>query len=103
MKKGSPLPAAPAPQAPQAKPKSSIPPKDAPLEAYQEYYARLFEAEWQEIQKKEQTAQKPPPSLKRPPRQPRQKKDPFQPPPTPEERQASEMERWLKLFEKMGE
>lgn len=100
MKKGGPLPAAPAPQAPQAKPKSSIPPKDAPLEAYQEYYARLFEAEWQEIQKKEQMAKESRTSSKPPPRKPRKKKDPFQPPLSPEERQASEMERWLKLFEK---
>lgn len=82
---------------------SSAPPADAPLEAYTEYYARLFEAEWEEILKKEQSKKETKaaaaPPLKRPPRKPRQKRDPFQPTRTPESQEPSEMERWLKLFE----
>lgn len=86
-----------------AKPKEIIPSKGAPLEAYADYYARLFEAEWQEIQKKEQLTKQAASAavpLKRPPRKPRQKKDPFQQPASPEVQEATEMERWLKLFER---
>lgn len=82
---------------------SSVPPADAPLEACTEYYARLFEAEWKEILKKDQLKKEAKaaaaPPLKRPPRKPRQKRDPFQPARTPESQESGEMERWLKLFE----
>lgn len=84
-------------------PKPKPPPeKNAPLDQLSDHYQQLFEAEYQEIQKKEakekelKAASQP---MKRPPRQPRQKKDPFQEATTSEERQASELERWLKIFE----
>lgn len=82
--------------------RSLIPPPDAPLEAYADYYTQVFESEWQEIQKKEQEKKAlatPASSSKRPPRKPRHPRDPFQPPLPPEVQEATEMERWLKVFE----
>lgn len=87
---------------PPTKEKSTIPPKEAPLEALEDYYTRLFEAKWQELQKMEQKTKDAKVSQtlsKRPPRKPRQKKDPFQASPTPESQEATEMERWLKIFQ----
>ncbi len=84
-------------------PRPLIPPKDAPLEAYSDYYMQAFESEWNEILKKEdlrKQASVSPSTQKRPPRKPKQRHDPFATPPTSEERSATEMERWLKLFEK---
>lgn len=82
-----------------------IPSKNAPLEAYSDYYAQIFEAEWQELVKnqqisKEEAAAQHAAKKTRPPRHPRQKKDPFQSPSAPEPDTPTEMERWLKLFEK---
>jgi predicted RNA-binding protein with PIN domain len=86
---------------------SLIPTKNAPLEAYSDYYRQVFEAEWQDILKEEdkhkQTFYSPPSSPpKCPPRQPkpRRPRDPFQSPQTAEEQANTEMERWLKTFEK---
>lgn len=88
-------------QAPPQKKKTLPPPSDAPIEAFADYYSQVFETKWDEIQKKEQlTKEASKPSKKQPPRKPRQKKDRFQEPPTPEEREATEMERWFKIFEK---
>lgn len=56
--------------------RSLVPPKDAPLEAYADYYAQMFEAEWQEILIKEEEERKQAPALssstkKHPPRKPK--------------------------------
>lgn len=96
---------APLPQEEPKLAKPLIPPKNAPLEAYSDYYAQIFEAEWQEMVKnqqisKEEVAAQQAAQKTRPPRHPRQKKDPFKPPPIPEPDTATELERWLKLFEK---
>lgn len=81
---------------------SVIPPKRAPLEAYTEYYAQTFEAEWQEIVQQEQSRQQALPKVikKRPPRKPKRKVDPFQAASPGEPDAATEMERWLKVFER---
>jgi hypothetical protein len=91
------------PKPPPSPPRSLIPPPDAPLEAYADYYTQVFESKWREIQKKEQekkASAAPTSSPKRPSRKPRRPRDPFQPPQPPEVQEATEMERWLKLFEK---
>lgn len=82
--------------------RSFIPSKDAPLEAYTDYYEQVFESEWKDILKKEESRKHSsfPASPQRTPRKPKSPRDPFQPPPTPEEQTANEMERWLKAFEK---
>lgn len=89
---------------PKQTPRSLIPPKDAPLEAYDEYYAQMFESQWQEIlikeEEKRQQASELSLNKNRPPRKPKQRKDPFASPQTPEEKTATETERWLKIFEK---
>lgn len=102
LKKGKQKPATPVPPRPPPASRSLTPPKDAPLEAYTEYYSQLFESEWQEILKKEEARKQAPPASpqKRPPRKPKPRNDPFATPQTPEEKAATEMERWLKLFEK---
>lgn len=96
----------PAPLPPSRKPapRSLVPPKDAPLEAYADYYAQVFESEWEEILVKEEDMQKQAPlaassTKKRPPRRPKKRQDPFETPQTPEEKAATETERWLKIFE----
>lgn len=97
--------ATPPPASRKPAPRSLVPPKEAPLEAYTEYYAQIFESEWQEILVKEEETHKQA-SLaassikKHPPRRPKKRKDPFEVPQTPEERAATETERWLKIFEK---
>jgi predicted RNA-binding protein with PIN domain len=83
--------------------RSLVPTKDAPLEAYTDYYTQIFETEWQEILKKEEASQQESAALsaqKKAPRRPKKRRDPFETPQTPEEKSATEMERWLKLFEK---
>lgn len=106
IKKEKPLSSSPLPPAlprPLSTPPSLVPSKEAPLEAYTDYYAQVFESEWQDILKKEEIDKQTlssMPSQKRPPRQPKRRKDPFQPPPPPEVNEATEMERWLKIFER---
>ena len=86
---------------PQTTPRSLPPPQEAPLEAYADYYAQIFEAEWQEMLKKEKASTPVNSSLQRKAsRKPKQRPDPFVSPKTPEERAATEEERWLKIFEK---
>lgn len=82
-------------------PKAEPTDENAPLEELSDYYLKLFETEWEEIKQKEKKEKELKASLntKRAPRKPRQKKDPFQEPPSPEKRKASEMERWLQIFE----
>jgi uncharacterized protein len=94
------------PSHPKPAPRSLIPPQDVPLEAYTDYYTQVFESEWQEILAKEERhkqACSSSPSPKRPPRKPKQRRDPFETPQTPEEKATTEMERWLKIFEKRSE
>jgi predicted RNA-binding protein with PIN domain len=84
---------------------SLVPPKDAPLGTYTDYYAQVFESEWQEILIKEEEKCKQASlaqfsTKKRPPRKPKKRKDPFEAPQTPEEKAATETERWLRIFEK---
>ncbi len=79
---------------------SIIPSKDAPLEAYTDYYTHVFEAEWEELQQQENNQKSSLSTGKRPPRKPRSIQDPFQTPSPPEPKAATEMDRWLKLFEK---
>lgn len=81
-------------------PQTEISSINTPLEELTEHYLKIFESEWKEIQQKEkeEKALKASLSPKRAPRKPRQKKDPFQEPLTPEKRKASEMERWLTIF-----
>jgi predicted RNA-binding protein with PIN domain len=88
-------------------PRSLIPPKDAPLEAYSDYYMQVFESEWKEILQKEELRKKQmtasSATQKRPPRKPKLRRDPLATPPTTEateEKAATEMERWLKIFER---
>jgi predicted RNA-binding protein with PIN domain len=94
----------PPPASPKSAPRSLVPPKDAPLEAYADYYAQMFESKWQEILIKEEEQKQAPAASsstkKRSPRKPKKPKDPFEAPQTPEERTATETERWLKIFEK---
>lgn len=96
----SPTPSSPLP--PKTPSKSLVLPKDAPLEAYADYYQQIFESEWLDILKEEKereaTSNVSSPQ-KRPPRKPKKKQDPFAPHQTPEEKAATEMERWLKIFE----
>lgn len=75
-----------------SKPLSAIPSTNAPLEAYHDYYTQIFEAKWEEIQKQEQSTKK---KQKKPPRRSKRL-----PPPPPEPSAETEMERWLKLFER---
>lgn len=83
--------------------RSPVPSKDAPLEAYSDYYAEAFESKWQDIlmQENEAGQQSGGSNLKgkRPPRRPKKEQDPFDIPQNPEEKAASEMERWQKIFE----
>lgn len=96
---------APEPRTPLQKPATTrpiFPEKGAPLETYTDYYAGVFEAEWQEIQKVERLVKESIPAsapLKRPPRKPRPKNDPFAEHPSEASSEATEMERWLKIFE----
>lgn len=83
--------------------RSLVPSKDAPLESYAEYYNQIFESEWQEILKEEERHAQASVSSspqKQAPRKPKKPSDPFATPPTPEEKAATEMERWFKIFEK---
>lgn len=78
--------------------------KDAPIEDYTDYYAKIFESEWEAIQVQEEEKRKKElacsaNSTKRPPRKPKKHHDPFEVPPSPEEKAATELERWLKIFE----
>lgn len=75
---------------------ADIPPSDISTEKLNDYYAQIFETEWEEILKKEKNTKKLP---KKTSRKPRRKKNPFDPPKLPEPDVATEMERWLKLFE----
>jgi predicted RNA-binding protein with PIN domain len=107
LKKNESLPPSPNTTAPHpiSKHRPSIPSKDAPLEAYADYYAQIFESELKEMDKEQEISKQIPSpkissSRKRTPRKPKQHRDPFQPPPTVEENEATEMERWLKTFEK---
>jgi predicted RNA-binding protein with PIN domain len=95
------IPPLPSPSPKPVKP-SIIPPRGAPLEAYTEYYMRTFEAEWQEMELQEQKRQQALPKSvrKRPPLKPKRKVDPFQTMSLDEPDAATEMERWLKVFEK---
>lgn len=101
IKKTKPLTAI-IPPPPVSAPSSKIPSKDAPLEAYTDYYARIFEAEWQDITQQEQIRkQEAKLAQKHKPRTPRRPpKDPFQKEDEPEAKTATQMERWLKAFEK---
>ena len=93
----------PASSLPTSAPRSLVPTSDAPLEAYTDYYAQVFESEWQDILKKEEAQKQAAASTlikKPPPRKPKIHRDPFETPQAPEEKAATEMERWLKLFEK---
>ncbi len=74
--------------------------KKTSTEGSLDYYTQVFESQWKEIQAKEQAAKEEAQQQTRPPRRPKVKKDPFEEPQTPEERAASELERWLKIFEK---
>lgn len=99
-----PAPVIPIPSSHSLAPRSLIPPKEASLEAYSDYYRQVFESEWQEILQKEelrkQASASSPSTQKRSSRKPKQRRDPFATPPTPEEKAATDMERWFKLFEK---
>ena len=101
-------PPAPALSSPSSSPRSSlIPDKEAPLEAYADYYAQVFESEWDKMVKEEQMHQQETihdaeSRLKRTSRKPKRTKDPFQITEAPEVQEATEMERWQKLFEKRG-
>jgi uncharacterized protein len=101
LKEDKPLPPA-SKKAPKPKPLSHIPQKETALEGYDEYYASIFESKWKEIQQQEnkRRASKAALQNKPPPRKPKKFKDPFEPPITAESKETSEMERWLKLFEK---
>ena len=93
---------------PQSVVSSSVPQKEAPLESLTDYYARIFETGWQEFLLKEEVKQKEAPvsqSTKKGKKRTsnhskRSNSDPFELPQTPEEKGASEEERWLKIFEK---
>lgn len=105
LKKGKQAPlSAASPPSPLPITRSLIPAKDASLEAYHDYYTQIFESEWQEIQKKEEMRkQMASPHFLSPPKRPRKPKlrpDPFQPPQAPESQEVTEIERWLKAFEK---
>lgn len=77
------------------------PPKNIPLEACMDYYQQIFEAEWKEIlQQEKQIKQNASSSIKRHPRKPLRFQDPFQTPSLPEPKTSTDMERWLKAFEK---
>lgn len=77
--------------------------KDAPIEDYADYYAKIFESEWEAIliqeeeKRKEEISSKGP--KKHPPRKPKKSQDPFEAPSNPEAKAATELERWLKIFE----
>lgn len=94
-------PAAPLHQKPA--PSEKTPPKSAPLESCEEFYLQAFESQWQEILKEEELHKKTPPpnaKIKKHPRSQKIKPDPFESEQEAEERQACEMDRWLKIFEK---
>lgn len=83
--------------------RSLVPPKEAALEAYTDYYTQLFESKWQKIQeeeKRKQTSITSTSTKKQLPRKPKQRQDPFQTSLSLEEKAATENERWLKIFEK---
>lgn len=83
--------------------KSLFPSADAPIEAYSDYYAQIFEKEWEALLAREQETSKSSCSSEKrkcAPRRPKQKIDPFAEQLPPAERAASEMERWEKIFEK---
>ena len=83
---------------------SLIPSKGSPLESYSDYYSQVFEIKWQEILVKEEALKKqkedaPLPKTKCPPRRTKKAQDPFKVSQSPEEKAATESERWLKIFE----
>lgn len=82
-----------------------LPEKNASLEAYNDYYAQIFEAEWQDILKKnEEIRQKhlKPLSCNCPKQINKIKRhdNPSELSKTAEDKDTTEMERWLRIFEK---
>lgn len=75
-----------------------VPPKDAPIEAYDDYYAQIFETRWQEVLKNEEMVRslKEDKKLKK---STKKKKEGIQMDSVVKD-PKSEMERWLTLFEK---
>lgn len=79
-----------------------IPNQNTSLENCSNYYERIFEAEWQKILSSEREEQKKRQVIhsKRSVRKPLRKLiDPFPPPALDEPQTATEMDRWLKIFE----
>ncbi|MFI5344195.1 MAG: NYN domain-containing protein [Chlamydiales bacterium] len=77
---------------------AEAPPK-ADAESLMDYYQRMFEAEFQKIAASEEKRKIEKRAVKRT-RQPKIAKDPFKTEPSKEDKEASDSERWLKIFEK---
>ena len=78
-----------------------VPLPDANLATYERYYQTVFESEWKNLLEEEQKRRIPPgenPMGRRP--NTRHRPDPFFSPPQPEAQGQTEMERWLKVFER---
>jgi uncharacterized protein len=78
---------------------------EPPLDAYVDDYAQIFESKWQDMlkeeeQKKQKSSSDDSNRSRRAPRKPRHRRDPFEVPPSHEQQEGTEMERWLKAFEK---
>ena len=80
------------------------PSKDASPEYLSDYYLNVFESEWKEIVREEKVKQETLDVVdrekKKKVRTSKKKRDPFEEAPTKEEKAATEMERWQKIFEK---
>jgi len=83
-------------------------PKDSSAEAVVDYYQQVFDERWKEILKEEEERKRISAATdlerrKRAPRKPKSKKDPFKKMEKAEEKAETEMERWLKIFERNTE
>ena len=84
--------------------RSVIPNASTPAEECTDYYSQIFEAEWKKIEESEKQKKQENHELNRDnkplPRNPKKRRNLFEPELTPEEKAESEMERWQKIFER---
>jgi predicted RNA-binding protein with PIN domain len=84
--------------------KRKIPDHNASLEKCEDYYTQIFTERWKKIaetESKQKTAKKKEQQQRQPPpRRPKRRKDPFAPAESQQPDEATQMERWLKIFEK---
>lgn len=85
--------------------KRKIPDHNVSLEQCEDYYAQIFTERWEKIAETESLQKKANNEEQRQPRprRPKKRKDPFAPSESEQSDEATQMERWLKIFEKRME